>query len=174
MLQIQIRSRGKKTPIFHVMAATQHRNQFSQPIDMTAYVKDLLENRSDVVWDQHRKIACRKGKGAGFAYNSSGYARVNIDGKKVVAHALVLAAYSKTPRPENTDASHLCGNAWCFAPKHLVWEDRATNISRRGCAGFALVTVLDVTKWIKICKHQPTCKITSTGIECDDNISPSQ
>jgi hypothetical protein len=145
------------------------RNQYSGALNKTSFVKSLLSSaRSEQVLDGRKVIACRRGKGAGFSYNPGGYARVNYDGK-VLVHVIVLTEV-QGPAPEGrADASHLCGNPWCFEPKHLWWENRANNIARRGCAG----RVLAGDRWIRVCQHTPECKVTTSGVVCDEDDIPS-
>jgi hypothetical protein len=147
------------------------RNQFTPAISRAQYVNDLLENRSEEQWDDLHVTPCLRGRGAGFSYNSSGYCRVNLDGGKLVAHVLVLEATSGKPRPDNTDASHLCGHAWCFNPAHLTWEDRAANISRRGCAGKVLAIVDGKRRWVQVCRHAPLCQVYTRGTQCADPVT---
>jgi len=88
---------------------------------------------------------------------------------KVLVHVIVLTEV-QGPAPEGrADASHLCGNPWCFEPKHLWWENRVNNIARRGCAG----RVLAGDRWIRVCQHTPECKVTTSGVVCDEDDIPS-
>ncbi|BGP11331.1 hypothetical protein JCM10049v2_007236 [Rhodotorula toruloides] len=47
----------------------------------------------------------------------------------------------------NLDASHRCGDARCFAPGHIAWEDHALNTNRDACIGDSQMT----------CNHSPSC-----------------
>jgi len=113
-----------------------------------------------------RVVGCLRGRGPGFSYNKGGYARVTLNGVKYCVHVIVLQHTAGEAPEGRPDASHLCGNPWCFEPTHLVWEDRATNITRRGCAGRVLV---DGAHWVKVCRHVPECKAVSSGTLCDDD-----
>lgn len=146
------------------------RNQYTPPVTLKTFVEDILRDRSEPVIDDMGIIACRRGRGPGFSTNSGGYTRVNFAGSKVSIHASVLEVVSGKAPADRTDASHLCGNPWCFQPTHLVWESRASNIARRGCAGRVLV---DGVHWVRVCQHAPECKVTTPGTLCDDDDAPS-
>jgi len=97
--------------------------------------------------------------GTGVSQTQSGYLRVNWNGGKVMAHVMVLE--NLRPCPDGaTDASHLCGNSECCNPLHLVWESRQDNVARRGCVGYVWV---DQQGWIRVCKHDPPCRIVTDG-----------
>ena len=147
------------------------RNQFTGHVALDAFVHDVLAHRSERVLSEPLGIiACRRGRGPGFSSNSGGYTRVNFNGGKISIHMAVLEV-TAGPAPEGrTDASHLCGNPWCFEPEHLVWEDRAANIARRGCPGRVLV---DGVHWVRVCPHIPECKAVTPGTLCDEDDSPS-
>jgi hypothetical protein len=75
-----------------------------------------------------------------------------------------------SPPPQDAvdlDASHLCGQQWCCRPSHLAWESRLYNISRRGCAGFVL---LDSGTWVRVCTHNPPCKIATRATTCGQPV----
>jgi Zinc-binding loop region of homing endonuclease len=145
------------------------RNQYTGTVSREAFVHDILTRRSEPVFDSLGVIACRRGKGPGFSQNSGGYTRVNLDGGKVTVHTTVLEVTAGPSPPGKPDASHLCGNPWCFEPGHLAWEDRDSNIARRGCAGRVLV---DGVHWVRVCKHIPECKVASSGTLCEEGPEP--
>jgi hypothetical protein len=63
---------------------------------------------------------------------------------------------------EDLQVSHLCGNAKCITPAHLILEGNLENQKRKGCPGNIVVTQLDGTKaQLKLCPHNPPC-IAST------------
>ena len=55
---------------------------------------------------------------------------------KIVGLETVLVSGVENDFDESLDVSHLCGNEWCCNPVCLFSEDRATNLSRRGCIGY--------------------------------------
>ncbi len=67
---------------------------------------------------------------------------------RVFAHRLVLLATGRRPERSTCDASHLCGNASCIEPTHLVWERHPVNMDRHGC---------HVHGWFEVCPHTPPC-----------------
>ncbi len=146
------------------------RNQYTAALGLDAFIRDLLAHRSERVPDEMGgAMLCRIGKGKGFSLNAGGYTRVSFCGEKIVVHKAVLEVHAGPAPAGREDASHLCGNPACFEPTHLFWEDRASNLSRRGCAGFVLV---DGVHWVKVCAHTPACKRATPGSALDDDFVP--
>jgi len=54
------------------------------------------------------------------------------------------------------ECSHLCHRSACFNPSHLVDEDHATNLSRRGCLGPIWCIIHDHLV-LDLCQHEPKC-----------------
>jgi len=132
-------------------------NQHTAPPTMSQVVQDLLDSRVEKVADELNVFTCFKPVGKGVSYNSAGYARINFNGGKIVAHKIVFMAYNDILNEGDIvgDVSHLCGKEFCCNPSHLVVEDRKTNISRRGCTGYIRID----GKWFSSCQHIPKCKV---------------
>lgn len=64
-----------------------------------------------------------------FARFGTGYALLNIDGKKVLVSRLICDAVNGPPPTPDRQAAHLCGKGHlaCIAPGHLVWKTRKEN-----------------------------------------------
>lgn len=59
------------------------------------------------------------------------------------------------PRPDNWhEASHLCGNARCINPEHLLWEPRDINVSRELCHNEKYADARQGG-----CTHEPRCVV---------------
>lgn len=100
----------------------------------------------------------------GYDQTPNGYTRLNFYGTKVLTHCFVWA-YHNPGKSASGDISHLCGHSNCCRPSHLIEEDRNTNLSRRGCPGFAYGLGSCIT--IRLCRHNPHCQ---TCTVFDDNI----
>ena len=122
---------------------------------LSAFVDNLLAQRCVARVGDADVFECKIPTGPGVDSPKSGYKRVNFGGKKHMAHVLAYkAAHGSVP--DGLDVSHLCGNAGCCAPSHLVAEDRASNIARRGCRG--MIRTPEGT-WYSTCPHEPKCTI---------------
>ena len=91
---------------------------------------------------------------------ANGYVQGSAFGHNKFALIHVVAAHSSPhveqfPEQPNSHASHMCGNAVCFNPRHLVWESSLANQSRKGCPG--IIVDLEGTRFLA-CRHEPTCK----------------
>lgn len=87
---------------------------------------------------------------------------------RVLVHQLSLLAERGERPGEGQDVSHLCHNANCAAPNHLVIESHDTNMSRQRCQG----TLVGLAKCphdcgqmhpfeLSVCTHNPACIVTT-------------
>ena len=92
----------------------------------------------------------------------NGYVQLSLGNRKgPVCHKVACLLANGPPPNEDSQASHICGNARCFKEYHQVWEDPVTNNSRKGCIGFINV---DGTKYTSAeCDHSPRCLKTVTA-----------
>ena len=86
---------------------------------------------------------------------------------RMLVHQISYLAATGEDLPDGFDVSHLCGNAGCCNPAHLVAESHADNMSRQRCLG-TVVGVLpcahadcsEVHPFEKVvCAHVPPCLI---------------
>lgn len=77
-------------------------------------------------------------------------AQVRIDGVKYYTHIIACMHNAKRAPKEDEEASHLCNNATCVQPNHLVFEAGDYNKSRIYCR---LFREDDGFK----CLHKPPC-----------------
>jgi hypothetical protein len=62
---------------------------------------------------------------------SSGYGRVNIDGRNTLAH-VVACEHVNGPKPEaHLEAAHLCHQPLCVNGRHLYWATPLENAADR-------------------------------------------
>lgn len=83
---------------------------------------------------------------------------------KVPIHALSYKAHYGLDPPPNTEISHLCANAACFNPLHLIVENHQANMARIGCVGtihsnYTCAHGAQVPIAVLVCQHQPSCMI---------------
>ena len=72
--------------------------------------------------------------------------------KYLMYHVALKAAGRPLPPPNGSDhASHLCHNARCIRPSHLVIENQALNQQRKGCPGILICSVCN-HGWL-LCTH---------------------
>jgi len=95
----------------------------------------------------------------GIELQPTGYTRINFDGSDVQTHVFVYL-YWRPKHRTAADISHLCGEASCCNPQHLVEENRDLNLARRGCPGVIVDSVTD-SKY-RLCRHQPPCCRSTT------------
>ena len=77
------------------------------------------------------------------------------DGRYFTAHQVVMAFNGNTTDDPKATASHLCDNAWCCRPEHLVWESQRDNESRKFCPGWVVCQCCD--EFTDACQHNPRC-----------------
>jgi len=142
-----------------------HRNQYAPAPSDRAFVQDLLTTRCRVTWSDAIVFKCLIPEGVGISLSASGYCRINRNGCKVLAHKIVLETLVPHPNAADLDVSHLCSIRQCCNPEHLVYETHEANTARRGCAGY---TQVDEGQWIRVCHHEPPCKIVTRGIVIDE------
>ena len=67
-----------------------------------------------------------------YSRNTNGYPVVTWQGKRRLAHHVVLELTGR-PRPANRDARHLCGNGHlgCLNRRHLEWGTTTQNMADR-------------------------------------------
>ena len=87
------------------------------------------------------------------------------EGIRMLVHQISYLAATGERLPAGFDVSHLCGNACCCNPDHLVAESHADNMSRQRCLG-TVVGVLPCghagcaeTHYFEkvVCAHAPAC-----------------
>jgi len=76
-----------------------------------------------------------------------GYGQISISGTKYTVHVLTYAT-SKRQYRSDWPVSHLCSNAQCANPSHLVQEPQGVNESRKNC--------ITNSTWL-MCPHKPKC-----------------
>lgn len=88
-----------------------------------------------------------------------GYAQTSIqhDKRQVKVCLHVLSAFVRFRRlpGEGEDVSHLCGNARCFNPDHLLIESKANNQRRKNCK--VSVACPCCNTFVNVCDHIPSC-----------------
>jgi hypothetical protein len=72
-----------------------------------------------------------------------------------LAHRVVYEYYNYFEIDKALDVSHLCHNENCVNPFHLVQESHHDNMKRQRCLGW----ILNDGKLIKVCNHDPPCKV---------------
>lgn len=82
--------------------------------------------------------------------SSKGYKQVRYKGTKYYLHTVAAMKHTGRAPQTNEEASHLCHNASCVRPDHLVFEDGLVNKSRLCCELFR-------GKDGYRCPHNPTC-----------------
>lgn len=92
-----------------------------------------------VVQDRGYLTPCHIADGA----REDGYARVTVDGKRVVAHR---AAYERDvgPIPEGLEPDHLCRQRDCVRTDHLELVTHAENCRRGATTKLALADVIEI------------------------------
>lgn len=99
----------------------------SRPGEKEKYLRELPRNgpKSDCVrWP--------------FPADDTGYAGLNVAGKKTRAHRFVCELANGPPPGSDSEAAHNCGNAWCVNPDHLRWDTAKGNAEDRERHGTAL------------------------------------
>ncbi len=96
--------------------------------------------------------------------------RVTISGARAaVIIALIRASESKEdiewPYPAHFQASHLCHQANCIRPAHIVMESGVDNLSRDGCPGVVFCPSCPVI--LKGCAHSPICIRSNWAVTCN-------
>lgn len=96
--------------------------------------------------------------------NKKGYVQVAKDSsKKVYTHHLAVRMVSGSnavPTDRSQNVSHLCGNASCCNPEHLVVESAEENHARKNCRVVRSVTCpcgCQHTFDVSVCAHTPPC-----------------
>jgi len=69
------------------------------------------------------------------------------------------------PYPAHFEASHLCHQANCIRPDHIVMETKEDNLSRNGCPG--VVFCPDCPIVLNGCAHSPPCIRSNWAITCN-------
>ncbi|MBX5089334.1 hypothetical protein [Rhizobium lentis] len=66
-------------------------------------------------------------------FGKNGYARVRIDGKKVIANRYVCELAHGAPPSAEHEAAHSCGKGHeaCISPGHLSWKTHKENMADR-------------------------------------------
>lgn len=64
-----------------------------------------------------------------FDRNNKGYARLTIDGVRLLLHRHICRLKNGEPPEPKYDAAHSCGNGHlgCVNPRHLLWKTRKEN-----------------------------------------------
>lgn len=93
-------------------------------------LENLLENTFPVG-------DCRKWAGY---LSSKGYPQTTIRGKSFRVHRLVASMYHNIPYEDSKQVRHLCSNAWCINPEHLVFGTAFENNHDR-------IYTVDVEVW---------------------------
>jgi|266.fasta.fasta_contig_123_22818_length_871_multi_2_in_0_out_1_1 hypothetical protein len=95
---------------------------------------------------------CSRGK----SKKKSDYTQVTCPKDKRSAKLHQIAAWHRNGGyVKGLDASHLCKNARCFRPSHLVLESRSQNLDRKSCHGYVVDRKSGVV--IRTCQHEPRC-----------------
>ena len=132
-------------------------NQHSAPLDHIGVIYHRLMSSSIRISNIREQFECwiiPKDR-PGYDQMPSGYTRFSFQGKKLMTHRFTWL-YNNPGQAITLDISHLCGNASCHRPEHLVHESRADNIDRRGCKAWAIGYHSDLL--IRLCRHTPLCK----------------
>ena len=69
------------------------------------------------------------------------------------------------PHPAHFEASHLCHQANCIRPAHIVMELKADNLSRNGCPGVVFCPACPII--LKGCAHNPPCIRSNWAVSCN-------
>lgn len=115
-------------------------------------------NALDALDDLMRQVSPEPNSGCWLwlaGLNSTGYASVNVDGRRHSAHKLIYQLMIG-PVPRGLDLDHLCRVRSCVNPDHLEPVTRSEN-SRRGLTGNAAA----IAQWLKT--HCPQGHEYSTG-----------
>lgn len=101
---------------------------------------------------------------------------LGIKNTNVLVYQLLLTVFRGYP-PSGCVASHLCHNAQCINPHHLVWENQSLNVLRNTCAKMVEARLRSKVSTRQLCIHEPVC----SGCEADpdaasvrDGLSSSQ
>jgi len=96
----------------------------------------------------------------GIDHTPAGYCRMSFARKKVMCHRFVAEHIKGKQLSDETQVSHLCGNADCCRPSHLCLESRQENMSRIGCVGYVVHKTANglFSPAIRVCSHNPPCK----------------
>ena len=74
--------------------------------------------------------------------------------KLLYASHVAAVAHANFPSLATDECSHLCHNAACVNPDHLVWESHQMNTSRINCVGSVTCKCGNETI---LCRHTPKC-----------------
>lgn len=96
--------------------------------------------------------------------NDKGYVQIAKDSdKKVYTHHLAVRMVfgsDAVPKDRNRNVSHLCNNASCCNPDHLVVESSDDNHARKNCPVSRQVTCpcgCNHSFAVSVCSHTPPC-----------------
>lgn len=74
--------------------------------------------------------------------------------------SVALAAHGIFASHPKDHVSHLCDNARCVRPEHIIWESCSKNNGRKGCPGWIKCNCCDTMH--DVCIHEPKCiKVTT-------------
>jgi len=99
--------------------------------------------------------------------------RVTISGARAAVIFAMIRALEASggqgdiewPYPANFEASHLCHQANCIRPDHIVMESKVDNLSRNGCPGVVFCPACPII--LNGCAHSPPCIRSNWAITCN-------
>ena len=139
--------------------------KLGRPKNPVDFVNDLLCNRCEETPDDLGLFTCLVPKGKGIITHHKGYKTTStcFDGvkkKKQRIHRLVYKTVNNDESIDTLEVSHLCGNAECSEPKHLIAETSKLNQQRKNCIGYTLFK----NELVCACRHNPKCKIATADV----------